>query len=138
VLIHALGNSGQVARQIVRPAPQAAPQCSCDLLQIAKVRELWLEERAALLLDVFTPLASGPASAETVARACHADVSGVRALLDYLGSLRVLERQADSYTLTPTAVTFLGRGCQTCAGDAVLTETDPSLGEDILHAIRSG
>lgn len=94
--------------------------------------------RAALLLDVFTPLESGPASAEIVAQACQADARGIRVLLDYLASLRVLERDADSYALTPTAATFLVRGRKTYAGDTVLTETAPSLGGGILHALRSG
>ena len=63
--------------------------------------------RTALLLDVFTPLADGPASAETVARVCGCDTIGMRALLDVLTSVHLFDRQDDTYTLTPTTATFL-------------------------------
>ena len=40
--------------------------------------------RAALVLDVFSPLIPGAANAEAIARACHCDITGTRRLLDYL------------------------------------------------------
>ncbi len=96
--------------------------------------------RLALLLDVFTPLASGPASAESVASACQADVGGVRALLGYLSSMQIVTYQADSrtYGLTPTAAVFLVRGEKTYAGDWILANTDPALWEKMLQTLRSG
>ena len=46
--------------------------------------------RIALRLDVFTPLANGPANAATVAQACGCDSTGIRVLLNYLTALKLL------------------------------------------------
>jgi len=96
--------------------------------------------RLALLLDVFTPLGSGPATAESVATACHASADGVRALLDYLSSMQILEYipGKHTYALTSTAATFLVRTSKSYAGDWVLANTDPVLWDKILETIRSG
>ncbi len=94
--------------------------------------------RIALRLDVFTPLANGPADAETVAKACRCDATGARALLDYLTSLKLLERRGDLYALTPTADAFLVPGRKTYAGRAVLNETNPEEWERLWQAFRTG
>ena len=57
--------------------------------------------RIALTLDVFTPLASGPADAQAVAQACGCPPPGIRLLLDYLTSIQVLTR----LRLRPTSCT---------------------------------
>jgi ubiquinone/menaquinone biosynthesis C-methylase UbiE len=94
--------------------------------------------RIALLLDLFSPLADGPADAQTVASACGCDPHGVRALLDYLSHLQLLERRGNAYALTPTGATFFVRGARTYAGDWVLMETGPEMWEGILGSLRSG
>ncbi len=96
--------------------------------------------RLALLLDVFTPLSAGPASAESVASACDADVAGIRALLDQLSSTQVLSYQPEmhTYALTPSAAAFLVRGAKSYAGDWVLANTDPAMWDGMLDTIRSG
>lgn len=94
--------------------------------------------RIALLLDVFTPLADGPADAHTVARVCDCDVFGIRTLLDYLSSLQLLEREGSTYTLTPTTAAFLVPRQPTYAGDWVLMMTDPEMWDGVLEAMRSG
>jgi SAM-dependent methyltransferase len=96
--------------------------------------------RLALLLDVFTPLSTGPASAEDVALACHASLAGIRALLNYLSSMQIIEYQPDTgtYALTLTAATFLVRANKSYAGDWVLANTDPVLWDKVLHTLRSG
>jgi ubiquinone/menaquinone biosynthesis C-methylase UbiE len=96
--------------------------------------------RLALLLDVFTPLTTGPASSESVATACHASESGVRALLNYLSSMKIIEYQplTSTYALTATASAFLVRGNRSYAGDWVLANTDPILWDKVLQTLRSG
>jgi len=94
--------------------------------------------RIAVRLDVFTPLAHGPADAETVAKACSCDATGMRALLDYLTSLNLLERRGNTYALTPTADAFLVPGRKTYAGGVVMNETTPELWERTLQAFRTG
>jgi C-methyltransferase len=94
--------------------------------------------RLAMRLDVFTPLAKGPADAETVAKACGCDAVGMRALLDYLTSLKLLERRGHTYALTPTADAFLVPGRKSFAGGAVLNETDPEVWERMWQTFRTG
>ncbi len=94
--------------------------------------------RLALLVDVFTPLALGPADARTVAHACRCDESVIRVLLDYLSSLQLLHRRGDTYALTRTAATFLVRGQRTYAGGWVLAETDSKMWDAMLQTLRSG
>lgn len=92
--------------------------------------------RIALLLDFFSPLAAGPASARDVARACGCDEKGVRLLLDHLVTLALLAREGERYRLTPTAATFLVPGEASYAGDWILAHTDPALWEGVLAALR--
>jgi C-methyltransferase len=94
--------------------------------------------RIALTLDVFTPLASGPADAQAVAQACGCSPSGIRVLLDYLSSIGVVERHSDNYALTPTASTFFVPKKQSYAGGFVLEETSAKTEEGYLRAVRSG
>ena len=94
--------------------------------------------RIALLLDVFSPLATGAADAQAIARRCGCEVTALTALLDYLCSLHLLDRQGNTYALTPTAATFLVPGRQSYAGGWVLADTDPDLWDGVLRAMRSG
>lgn len=94
--------------------------------------------RIALALDVFSPLAQGRLKAEQVARACQCGVEGIHRLLDYLASLHVLEKQADEYSLSCEAATFLVRGRHAYAGDLIMDFTGPVPWESIRESIRSG
>lgn len=96
--------------------------------------------RLALILDVFTPLKAGPATAEHVSSCCKTSVDGIRPLLDYLSSMKVLAYNsgARTYALTQTAATFLVRGEKTFAGDWVLANTNPVLWDKMLQTIQSG
>jgi SAM-dependent methyltransferase len=94
--------------------------------------------RIALLLDVFTPLASGPATADDVAAACACDATGVKTILDYLCAVQALEQSGDRYGLTLAAETFLVRGRKAYAGDMILDYTDAAMYDSILNSIRSG
>lgn len=94
--------------------------------------------RIALTLDIFTPLARGPADAQAVAQACGCSPSGIKLLLDYLSSIGVLERHADNYALTPTAATFLVPKKQSYIGDLVLHRTAAGTVEGYLGALRCG
>jgi 2-polyprenyl-3-methyl-5-hydroxy-6-metoxy-1,4-benzoquinol methylase len=94
--------------------------------------------RIALTLDVFTPLASGPADAQAVAQACACSPAGIELLLDYLSSIGVLERHGNNYALTPSAATFLVPHRQSYAGDLLLQRTSAETVEGYLGALRSG
>lgn len=94
--------------------------------------------RIALLLDVFTPMAHGPAEAQTVAQACHCSVTGMALLLDYLCSLGILTKCAGTYQLTPTSAAFLVPTQRSYAGGWVLEQTSPEVFQAVLESLRSG
>ncbi len=94
--------------------------------------------RVALALDVFSPLASGSASAETVARACKCDAVGTRRLLDYLTSLNVLLKQGEKYSLSPDAATFLVRRQKAYAGDLIMHFTGTAPWDGLCDSIGDG
>ncbi len=94
--------------------------------------------RLALQLHVFAPLAAGPTTAEQVAQACHGDTFGIKALLDYLCSLQVLDCHGNVYALTPTAAAFLVKGQKPYVGGMILHYTDKALFDSIQQSLRSG
>ncbi len=94
--------------------------------------------RLALQLDIFTPLAAGPADAAAVARACGCSQAGAVHLLDALAGAQVLDRQEGRYALTPSAATFLVRGRPAYAGDLILAWTGPDIWEAAGRALGSG
>lgn len=94
--------------------------------------------RIAIQIDVFSPLASGPASAEYVAEKCDCNPYGIKALLDYLCSLSILEKQDQNYLLTSTAETFLVPGNKAYTGDMITHYTDKALFDQILRVIQTG
>ena len=65
--------------------------------------------RAAIELDVFTPLASGPQSARELAAVCNASERGIRILADYLSIMGLLEKKDERYSLTVDSSVFLNR-----------------------------
>jgi SAM-dependent methyltransferase len=94
--------------------------------------------RIALVLDVFTPLASGPADVQAVAQACGSSTTGTRLLLDYLSNIGVLERRANSYSLPPATAAFFLPDKPAYVGDLVLQRTAAETVEGYLEALRSG
>lgn len=94
--------------------------------------------RIAILIDVFTSLAENPKTAPQIAQACHCDSTGIKALLDYLYVLQLLESNNGLYSLTPTAAAFLVRGRKAYAGDMILDYTSPAMFESVLTSIRTG
>ncbi|HVP20896.1 MAG TPA: class I SAM-dependent methyltransferase, partial [Anaerolineaceae bacterium] len=94
--------------------------------------------RIALALDVFTPLAAGPANAAAVARACKCDQVGIHRLLDYLTSLNVLLKQGEKFSLLPDAATFLVRGQKAYAGDLIMHFTGTTPWDGLQASISDG
>lgn len=72
--------------------------------------------------------------------ACGASVEGVRATLDYLSSMQVVEHHpmSQTYALTPTTAAFLVPGVKSYTGDWILATTDPATWDKMLQTIRSG
>ncbi len=94
--------------------------------------------RMALELDVFSPLGSGPAVVEDVAQACQCGILGMERLLDYLASLKILDKQADEYALSADAATFLVRGKKTYVGDLIKHFVGIEPWDSLQQSIRYG
>ncbi len=94
--------------------------------------------RLALEMDVFSPLKSGPARVEAIAKACHCDTIGIQHLLYYLAGLKVLGLDSDQYSLSPEAATFLVRGEKAYAGDLIMDFIGPTPWQSLRESIRSG
>lgn len=65
--------------------------------------------KGAIELDLFTVLADGSMSAESLALRLQASVRGVRILCDYLSIDGFLAKEDGRYSVTPDAVMFLNR-----------------------------
>ncbi|MCC6297919.1 MAG: class I SAM-dependent methyltransferase [Anaerolineales bacterium] len=94
--------------------------------------------RIALQLDVFTPLAENPSTAEQIAQACNCDSTGIKFLLDNLCAAQLLTLEDNRYSLTLDAATFLARGRKAYAGDMILDYTNPAMYASIAQSIRAG
>ena len=94
--------------------------------------------RIALRLDVFSPLANGPAGAQAVADACACSAAGITLLLEYLCRLGLLTNTDGQYALSPTAAAFFVPGRRSYVGGWVLEQTNPDLFQDVLHSCRTG
>src|SRR5215467_9583216 len=75
--------------------------------------------KAALELDLFTEIAKGKATAESLAQTTGAAVRGIRILCDYLTVRGHLEKQGDQFRLTPSTAAFLDRRTPLWMGDIV-------------------
>src|SRR5689334_10928415 len=73
--------------------------------------------KAALELDLFTEIAKGKATAESLAQATGAAVRGIRILCNYLTIRGHLEKHGDRFRLTPSTAAFLDRGAPSWMGD---------------------
>lgn len=94
--------------------------------------------RVALALDVFSPLAAGPAKSEAVAQACQCDEEGIRRLLDYLTGLMVLVKQGEEFSLSPDAATFLVPGSKAYAGDLIMHFASTAPWDGLRESIHDG
>jgi ubiquinone/menaquinone biosynthesis C-methylase UbiE len=65
--------------------------------------------KAALDIDLFTPVADEPKTFAEIARHCQASERGVRILCDYLTVIGFLRKQDSKYQATPDSALFLSK-----------------------------
>lgn len=97
--------------------------------------------KAAIELDLFTPLANGPMTSEKIAAYIKASPRGVRILCDYLTVLGFLTKAGDSYALTPDSAVFLVRNSPAYAGRTIeflLGEHLRSAFDGLTDSVRTG
>ncbi len=87
--------------------PQPSPARILDTLMNSHYRADAL--KAAIDLDVFTALAEGCRTAETLAERCTASPRGMRTLCDFLVVNGFLQKNADEYQLTSDTRAFLDK-----------------------------
>jgi len=75
--------------------------------------------KAALELDLFSEIAKGNATAESLAQTTGAAVRGTRILCDYLTVRGHLEQLGDQFRLTPSTGAFLDRSVPSWMGSVV-------------------
>lgn len=97
--------------------------------------------RAAIEIDLFSALANGPATADSLASTCGAAARGVRILADYLTILGFLTKDGDRYELTPDSAMFLVRQSPAYMGGALQFLLTPALTDcftSLTAAVRRG
>src|ERR1041384_2159796 len=97
--------------------------------------------KAAIELDVFTPMADTPSTAQTIAVNCHASPRGIRILCDYLTVLGFLTKSDDLYALTPDSALFLNRKSPAYAGgtlEFLLSDHLRGAFQQLTDAVRNG
>src|SRR5512145_518081 len=73
--------------------------------------------KAAIELQLFTHIARGANSVETLATAAKASARGIRILCDYLTICGLLEKNGSQYALTLDSAVFLNRDSPAYMGD---------------------
>ncbi|MCB1278891.1 methyltransferase [Prosthecobacter sp.] len=97
--------------------------------------------KAAIDLNLFTAIASTPATAAEVATLCQCPERGIRILCDNLTILGFLIKKEGRYSLTPSSAAFLDKKSPAYFGSAVKFLLAPGLTEafsDLAATIRRG
>jgi hypothetical protein len=97
--------------------------------------------KAAIELDLFTAVADGANTAETISSRCNASQRGIRILCDYLTVAGFLSKEAETYGLTPTSAVFLNRHSPASMCSVVRFINSPGLMagfSDLTETVRRG
>jgi SAM-dependent methyltransferase len=117
-----------------RPFPERFFDCMTAFKQSAALK-------GAIELDLFTVLAEGSQSAESLALRLQASARGVRVLCDYLTIEGFLTKEAGRYSATQDTAMFLNRKSPAYIGSAAFFLGNPMLMEnfrDIAGCVRKG
>jgi 2-polyprenyl-3-methyl-5-hydroxy-6-metoxy-1,4-benzoquinol methylase len=97
--------------------------------------------KAAIELEIFTAIAEGNRTAETIAKRCQAAERGVRALSDFLTIHGFLTKEGTQYALAADSALFLNRQSPAYIGGAIEFLLTPRLREAharLAEAVRRG
>jgi 2-polyprenyl-3-methyl-5-hydroxy-6-metoxy-1,4-benzoquinol methylase len=121
--------------------PGAAPPSPERILGTLNAYQQTAALKAAIELDLFTPVGEGADTPAVIARRCGATDRGIRILCDYLTLNGLLVKSGGRYTLTPTAAVFLSKKSPGYLGGLVGFLGTPSLMRNFDHlaeTIRTG
>jgi len=119
-------------------APQPSPQLFFQNINAHQRTEAL---KAAIELDVFTAIAEGNTTAETIAKRCNASERGTRILCDYLTIMEMLTKEEGKYGLTLDSSVFLDKRSPAYVGGATEFLLSPTLVEgfrNLTEAVRKG
>ncbi len=97
--------------------------------------------KTAIEFDLFTAIADGTNTAESLAAKCEASERGMRILCDYLVVMEFLTKEENRYGLTPEAATFLNRHSPACIASAVTFLNSETLAQgfqNLSAAVKKG
>jgi len=123
---------------MTQPAPEVSP---AHLFDTINSFHRTAAIKAGIELGVFTAVAEGNTTAQTIAGRCATAERGARILCDYLVIMGFLTKVNGNYGLTPDSAAFLDRRSPTYLGsvaDFLLTPTLTSGFEDLASAVRKG
>lgn len=124
------------------PSPAQQPQPSPQLFfETINAFQKTAALKGAIELDLFTAIAEGDHSSESIALRCQASQRGIRILADYLTVIGFLTKTGDHYDLTPDSATFLNRHSPAYLGGAVAFLLHPEHSkryDDVAGAVRKG
>jgi SAM-dependent methyltransferase len=108
-------------REVIMSKPETQPPSLGVIDEVDAVGLKVTVLKAAMELDVFTTISKGHVTLEEIATVLQCSMRGMRVLLDALCPLGLLHRENGTYTLTPTAETYLVEGVPTYCGAIYLT-----------------
>jgi ubiquinone/menaquinone biosynthesis C-methylase UbiE len=129
-------DSGGVMKE--SPGPSGV---DIDALRVFELEWAFAPSRVlatGLQLGVFSQMAAGSRTVESIARAVGATERGVRMLMDSLTALELINKQNGEYTLTPTAAQFLVRESPDYMGAAMEGDAVWKAWGGLTEAIRTG
>jgi len=93
--------------------------------------------KTAIELSIFTVIAQGNTTAETIAQACGASQRGVRILCDFLVIIGFLTKQDNTYGLTPDSAVFLDKNSPAYMGTVTEFILSPHMVANFDHLTDS-
>lgn len=97
--------------------------------------------KAAIELELFTAINEGKNTPKLLSQRCSASERGIRILCDYLTILGFLNKDTDSYSLTPDSQVFLVKNSPGYAGNVIEFLLSPGITEgfnNLTAAVRQG
>jgi ubiquinone/menaquinone biosynthesis C-methylase UbiE len=118
--------------------PQPSPE---RFFQIANAYQGTAALKAAVELELFTAVAEGNRTAQSIAERCGASERGARILCDYLVIMGLLTKDGSGYGLTQDSAIFLDRHSPAYMGGSLEFLLAPTLTgnfDDLAGAVRRG
>lgn len=118
--------------------PHADPQ---PIWQAMTGYQISAAYKTAVELEIFTKIAEGNTTAESIAKACGAHERGIRILADTMTVIGLLAKRKGEYELTDVSATFLNKHIHTYLGSAVkfiMSEGQRRGFDDLTNAVKHG